>query len=116
MILYDGIIRGKAVQALQLGPDGWEILVGSRGGSFHTYYTFEIKVHHIENKGRLQKCPLTKVSGSDLQALEGLSEALADMGIMPRTIVEASKEAELKATKIHLEDMRKLTFTKGEKA
>lgn len=113
-MIFDGRVHGHAVKALQIGPDGWQILVGSRGRNVETYYTFDIKAHHIEHKARHQECPLTKISGNDLEALQGLSEALADMGIMPRTIVEASKAAELKATKIHLEDMRKLTFTKGD--
>ena len=53
---------------------------------------------------------ISRVFGRETNFLQALSDALAKAGYEPKTIEE--NKGELKATKIHLEDMRKIVFKK----
>ena len=67
-------------------------------------YTFELTAHVMKN-GELNKS--TDIDRNDgLGILKALAEALQEGGYIPRS----ATDAELKATKCHLEDMRKLTL------
>ena len=56
---------------------------------------------------------ISRILGRETNFLQALSDALANAGYEPKTIEE--NKGELKATKIHLEDMRKLVFAKEKK-
>lgn len=69
-------------------------------------YTFEIKEHKLDEN---DSCPVTKFKygGSNHdKILHGFAEALQKIGLIPKS----ATDAELKATKYHLEDMRKQVF------
>ena len=51
---------------------------------------------------------ISRMFGKETNFLQALSDALAKAGYEPKTVEE--NKGELKATKIHLEDMRKLVF------
>lgn len=67
-------------------------------------YSFEIIAHEIKGD---EQMPSTDINLDDpLGVLRGLAEALQMGGYIPK----AATDAELKATKYHLEDFRKLAF------
>ena len=67
-------------------------------------YTFELTCHKTKEA---QLYEYTRFDSDDgLGILKALSEALQMGGYIPK----AANDAELKATKYHLEDMRKLTL------
>jgi hypothetical protein len=70
-----------------------------------TAFTIQITAHKVE---RGQLCPSSDFGGRDvpLDLLRALAEALQMGGYIPKSAVDA----ELKATKYHLEDMRKLVL------
>ena len=65
-------------------------------------YTFEFTAHQV-NEG--QTIPATEIILKDPDGiLNAMAEAFQQAGILPQSAVDA----ELKATKYHLEDMRKI--------
>lgn len=88
----------------------WEKRLDKRCESFYLVdddknisYTFEMSAHHLE-AGSIT--PSTDIPSDNLGILSALAEALQAGGYIPKSAIDA----ELKATKYHLEDMRKLTL------
>lgn len=67
-------------------------------------YTLEFKAHVVA-EGEINKSTDININ-NDLGLLEALAQALQMGGYIPKSAVEA----ELGATKFHLEDMRKIVF------
>ncbi len=82
----------------------WEFVVANEQGT--KCYTFDIKEHDIED--RFLTYPTTKVKFEEEAILRGLAEALKEMNFLPGD----ATTSELRATKYHLEDMRKLAKVK----
>lgn len=97
------MIKGYAVESLPY--DCWEIAILDRENKIA--FTFELVRHDMRGKDS-ERAPTSKVShqGQWMEAMRGLSEAMAKMGLLK----DDATVAELNATKYHLEDMRKLTF------
>lgn len=70
-----------------------------------TAVTFEFRAHKISDSERI---PSTDISYDHDGILSAIAQALQQGGILPNS----ATDAELKATKYHLEDMRKLALTK----
>ena len=68
-------------------------------------YTFKIESMQL-SKGFA--APSSRINNEDRHVLRALAEALQQAGILPMS----ASDAELKATKAHLEDMRKLAGAK----
>jgi hypothetical protein len=98
------MIKGYAQR--RVDRDAWEIALFESFSNERTLvYTFEFKSHIID-----ASCifPTTIIENSDhgTKPLIALSKAMQEMGIMQ----DDATSAELKATKYHLEDFRKLVF------
>ncbi len=61
-----------------------------------------------ETEIRVPSLKISRMFGRETNFLQALSDALAKAGYEPKTIEE--NKGELKATKVHLEDMRKLAL------
>lgn len=94
------MIQGHAQR--RVDRDAWEIALYDQSFS----YTLEITKHKLKQGLAF---PTTLISRHEMTPLLGLAKAMIEMGILK----DDATTAELKATKYHLEDMRKLTF-KGE--
>ncbi len=80
----------------------WEIALVDR--HTRTSYTIQFTCH--ENKKPENQLETTFINddGHSMEIMKALAEALTQMGLMPIS----ATDSELKATKYHLEDMRKL--------
>lgn len=91
----------KGYAQRRLDRDGWEILLLDE--SRNRCFTMEFREHtFVESMNN----EVTFVARKDIYLLHAISEALVEMGILDGS----ATEAELKATKFHLEDMRTLVF------
>lgn len=93
-------IQGDSRKALERGPGVYEIFVGDD----ERYFSIEITSHPLKEGYELEHQTLVRPDSIDFY--KGLAQALQSMGLMP----ESAVDSELKATKYHLEDMRKLTL------
>lgn len=75
------------------------------------YITLTFNAHKFE-EGQEAKTTLVSLDGYADRVLVGLAEALMLGGFLP----QSSTDAELRATKYHLEDMRKLALSWKEKS
>jgi len=91
-------MKGYAERRLELMA--WEIFLGDRDN----VYTIEFKQH--KRATEMQKSETTILSIQSIPLLKALAEAMQEMGVLQ----ENGTTAELKATKYHLEDMRKLAL------
>jgi|ERR1700722_10427635 len=100
------MIKGHAVE--RVDRMAWEIAVVDTQRELA--FTFEWTVHSLKgrDRGKVDFVPTSMVpmDGEMMEMLRGLAEAMMKIGVLNDT----STTAELKATKYHLEDMRKLTF------
>ncbi len=100
------MIKGHAVE--RVDRMAWEIAVVDTQREFA--FTFEWTVHSLKgrDRGTIDYVPtsMVQMDGESMEMIKGLAEAFMKMGVLADT----STTAELKATKYHLEDMRKLTF------
>jgi hypothetical protein len=88
----------------------WEKRIEKRCESFYLIdddknisYTFEITAHKSEPG---TESPSTDIRSDNLGIINAMAESLQMGGYIPKSAVDA----ELSATKYHLEDMRKLTL------
>ena len=100
-------------------PSAWQdrhnIYIMEEDYSKKRYIAKPMKLEFEEYKdGEVQE-PTLQVSrafgGVETNFLQSLSNALAEAGYKPKSIEE--NEGELKATKLHLQDMRDLVFKKN---
>jgi hypothetical protein len=70
-------------------------------------YTFEFTVHKVKPGIEMPS------TDCDLDHGPGLMRALAEALTQAKYLPQSATDSELKATKYHLEDMRKLTLNKG---
>ncbi len=92
------MIKGYAQR--RIDKYSWDI--GLIGEKFS--YTFEIK-KHSRQESLVSEISSVRIDDEEAMAtLRALSEALQEMGLFPQNAVQS----ELKATKYHLEDMRKM--------
>lgn len=71
----------------------------------------ELKLKEFnQNEPQEPSLRISRQFGRETNFLQALSDALTRAGFEPSTVEE--NKGELKATKIHLEDMRKLVFEK----
>jgi hypothetical protein len=94
------MIKGYAQR--RLDRDAWEIALVDRDNK--RCYTFEFKSHDAASVQT--ETTLVDSSLEYTGILQALTEALNQMGLFP----DNATAAELKATKLHLEDLRKLVF------
>jgi hypothetical protein len=100
------MIKGNAID--RIDRRAWEIAVYD--DEQRVVYTFELTRHQIDpNSARYAPIQTTLVDYLDKDVMRGIAEAFRKMGIMD----DSATTAELKATKYHLEDMRKLALTTG---
>lgn len=92
----------KGYAQRRLDQNAWEIaLIDSQRNRSWTFTFFE---HDFPRNGR---CETTIIPfEKDMDLLQALAQALQEMGVFP----ESATTAELRATKFHLEDMRKLAL------
>jgi len=88
-------IRGRGVEPPYI--DGFEISIYDRDSS--KAYTFSFQEHQCEKFGEIK---MSTIGYEQVEVLRGLAQALQDLNIFPKSAVDA----ELKASKIHLRDMR----------
>ena len=71
-------------------------------------FTYEITAHSLQDHVKGTRMPTSSIpyNGEFMDAFRALAEAMTKMGLMN----DSATTSELKATKYHLEDMRKLTF------
>ncbi len=106
---YDGI-KGRGQINLRHGS--YEIAVyGTKQMDFAYKITIE-QIPLFDKRGNPKptssELPTTLVPFEQREVLEGIGQALVDLGIMK----DHGTDQELKATKFHLEDMRTLVFSK----
>ena len=91
--------------------DGVNIIVIARDRATRKKYVAEIKSIKWNEFGEGQEYPCATLSVSAKDAIEmqqGLNDTMGDLGMKSDT--HAALEGELKATKYHLEDMRKIVL------
>lgn len=97
----------KGMGTLNLLRGGYDIYLGSEGNSSanttNKCVTISFNIHHVEAGKAL---PITTIPFDQADCLKALGQALIDLGLMK----DNATDAELKATKFHLEDFRKLVF------
>ncbi len=96
------MIKGFAQR--RLDRDAWEVALIDADNK--RAYTIEFKAHPIEKEGFVAETSLIPRELEMTGLLKALADALNQMEIFP----DDATTAELKATKFHLEDMRKLVF------
>ena len=92
-------------------PDTYDIYIVEEGERGQRYLAKPMNLEFVELKEGESQEPSIKISrvfGKETNFLQALSDALAVAGYEPKTVEE--NKGELKAIKIHLEDMRKLVF------
>lgn len=90
---------GEARRVFEHGQGAWEIFIGTRDKA----YSLELKSHEFEDGMMLPPNSTTIIKTNEqIEILKALAQALQDMGLYPKNDVAA----ELKATKINLDDMR----------
>lgn len=97
-----GEVKGFAQR--RIDRNAWEIALWDKDRQ--TSYTIEFKSHKVDNEDIQIETTLILDDPNQMEILKSLAEALYQIGILPGT----ATEAELKATKYHLEDMRKMVF------
>ncbi len=103
-----------------INPNLWQdtfevyIVEENVNGKLYVAEPMELKFKELNNGESVAKpsIRISRFSGKETNFLQALSDALAKAGYEPKTVEE--NKGELKATKIHLEDMRKLVFKQGE--
>jgi hypothetical protein len=93
------VIKGYAER--RLDRFAWEVAIVDRERK--RSYTMDFRVHDLKD-GELT--PTTLFPLDDLEVVKAFAEALQVMGVLSPDAVTS----ELKATKFHLDDMRKLVF------
>lgn len=93
------MIKGYAQRRLDM--DSWEIALVDSLNKRH--YTIEFKSHDSEPESLKQ----TSIIGREIQEM-GILKALADALIQMEVFPRDATQAQLEATKYHLEDMRAL--------
>lgn len=94
----------KGYYRLAMDRDAHEIALIDRDRCMS--YTIEFRAHKYERDNFSDKIPLTTISRTD--NLEEMLTALASVMRQMDLLDGSATDAELKATKYHLEDMREL--------
>ena len=83
----------------------WEIMIKEDHPMSPIYYTFEVKQHIVPDKTIESPTTILEPINAD-EFLKAIGVMLQEIGYIP----QSSVDTELKATKYHLEDMRKLAL------
>ena len=99
---------------IYITPNNWQdtfeiYIVEEHNGKRYIAEPMELKFkEHTEGEVTKPSISISRVFGKETNFLQSLSDALANAGYEPKSVEE--NKGELKATKFHLEDMRKLVF------
>jgi hypothetical protein len=96
----------KGYAADDISRTAWEICLFDEKRNIA--FTFELTAHSLQDHVKGTRMPTSSIpyNGEFMDAFRALAEAMTKMGLMN----DSATTSELKATKYHLEDMRKLTF------